>query len=65
MPKRKRWGEVNLSMLVIASNLSLTVFNICFSLYIKKKNADLWWINIPVAVFCFLVALLRIVTMFV
>lgn len=63
--KRKRWGEVNLSMFIIVVNLSLTVFNICFSLYMKKKNADLWWLNIPVAVFCFLTALFRIITMFI
>ena len=56
---------MNLSMLIIAVNLSLTVFNICFSLYMKKKNADLWWLNIPVAVFCFLIALFRIITMLV
>ena len=56
---------MNLSMFIIAVNLSLTVFNVCFSLYMKKKNADLWWLNIPVAVFCFLTALFRIITMFI
>lgn len=56
---------MTLSMLIIAVSLSLTVFNICFSLYMKKKKVDLWWLNIPVATFCFLTALFRIVTMFV
>lgn len=56
---------MKLSMFIIAVNLSLTVFNICFSLYMKKKNADLWWLNISVAVFCFLTALFRIVIMFI
>lgn len=56
---------MKLSMLMIAVNLSLTAFDICFSLYMKKKNADLWWLNIPVAVFCFLTALFRLVTMFI
>ena len=52
---------MNLSMFIIVVNLSLTVFNICFSLHMKKKNAVLWWLNIPVAVVCFLTALLGIV----
>lgn len=56
---------MNLSMFFIAVNLSLTVFNICFSLYMKKKNADLWWLYIPVAAICFLTALFRIVTIFI
>ena len=56
---------MNLSIFIIAVNLSLAVFNICFSLHMKKRNADLWWFNIPVAAFCFLTALFRIITMFI
>ena len=59
--KRKRWGEVSsISIFCIAVQLSLVVVNICFSLHMRKKNAELWWLNIPVAVFCFLMAVLPI-----
>ena len=47
-------------MICMAVDLSLVVFNICFSLHMRKKNAELWWLNIPVAVFCFLMAVLPI-----
>ena len=49
-----------LSIFCICVNYSLTVFNICFSLHMKKKGASLWWLNITVAVFCFCLATSRI-----
>ena len=54
---------MELSLFIIAFNISLAVFNICFSLYMKKK-ASLWWFNIPVAVFCVLSAVFRIILIF-
>lgn len=49
----------SLAWFSISINYALTVFNICFSLYMKEKDNPIWWINIPVAVFCFIFATLR------
>lgn len=55
---------MELSLFIIAFNISLAVFNICFSLYMKKKKVSLWWLNISVAVFCVLSAVFRIILIF-
>ena len=44
----------------ICFNYALTAFNVCFSLYMKKKGASLWWTNIPAAALSFCLATSRI-----